>query len=166
MLGFKRVFIALFFTFAAVFIFIMIIRLANNKSGFLGFNDLLSYFESIDLYKPLNNFKNTFDNLKKVFDDFARSININTIFNNAGGSGGRGTDSNFWDNLVSGISSIFGWLGNNVANLFKMLYTIMAMPIHLLFDLINLIIDYFGIFIKFIDFIINFEGYTFVSPLS
>ena len=44
---FKRIIIALFGFFITLMLFVFIIRVANNKSGFLGISDLFDYFSLI-----------------------------------------------------------------------------------------------------------------------
>ena len=45
---FKKILISFFVIFSCLMLFIFIIRLSNNKEGFLGLSDLLDYFETID----------------------------------------------------------------------------------------------------------------------
>ena len=160
MVGFRRFFFVLFLSFACIFLFIFLIRLSYNRTGFLGFNDLLSYFEGKDLYKPITNFRDTFKRLGDSVHELSKSINITTIFGGSSGSGGRGVDKEWYETLASYVGSLFSWVGNNIANLFRLLFTIISMPIFLIFDLVELFVTYLGLFIDFIAYIISFDGYT------
>lgn len=131
---FKRVIIALFGFFAAFMLFVFIVRLANNKQGFLGFSDLFNYFGSgdLDLGKPVNDFVN---NLKNVFNDFSDIIESAKHINS------------FVDVLFI------------IAKLFVQAIKLIAFPVIVIFEIIKLVVSYFIIFGNFINWIISFEGW-------
>lgn len=135
---FKRVIFALFGFFITIMLFIFIIRVSRGLNGFLGFSDLIDYFDSgkIDFYKPINTF---IQNITKTFNGFASIIEKAKDINN------------FFDVL------------SLVATLLVQAFKLMAFPVILIFEFIRLIISYFSIFIDFINWIISFEGW---KPIS
>ena len=75
---FKKILIGFFVFFSAIMLFIFIIRLGNNKSGFLGLSDLLDYLGSgrVDFYKPLRVFN---DDVGGIIRDFQRYITESVV---------------------------------------------------------------------------------------
>lgn len=141
---FKRVLIAFFLSFATLFLFIFIIRLANGKNGFLGFSDLLAFFEEtdstgslkIDFYKPI----------QKLIDDVKSTIN------------------NF-NNIYSKMITKFGWWSTILLPVTAtlLIVEIISVPCIIIWDLTLMVITYISYFVSFINYIISFEGW--VSPI-
>jgi len=131
---FKRVIISLFIFFSVLMLFIMIIRLGNNKDGFFGFSDLINYLDSgkVNFYKPLRVFN---DDIGGIIRDFAKYIN--------------GIDVN---NPLDAIVLVV----KGIAQLFKLL----SIPVVAIFDFIKMIVEYIEIFTNFINYIISFDGYV------
>lgn len=130
---FKKVLISFFLIFSCLMLFIFIIRLSNNKEGFLGLSDLLDYFETIDFYKPLNHFKNDIGGIINSFNS-----SITRVQNNA----------SFWDSFLA------------VFNVIVQGFKLLSIPVVLVFDLAKMLWGYIEIFSNFINFIISFEGWT------
>lgn len=76
---FKKFIIAIFIATSSLFLFVMIIRLGNNKKGLLGVSDLISYVETRDLSKPLKNFSNSIETLTTSWKDFLTHLIITLI---------------------------------------------------------------------------------------
>lgn len=155
---FKRIIISILSIMFVLFLFIFLVRLGNNKTGFLGMEDLFSYFENVDMSKPLNNFKNSFDRLinswRQVFNDLGVS------FSTSGSSGGgRGYSYSFWES----IGRWFASFGNGLKDFFTALYTLIFFPVEFLLDLLIFIFEFFKIFFDFINWCITFEGYPPIS---
>lgn len=134
---FKKILISFFVIFSCLMLFIFIIRLANNKEGFLGLSDLLDYFETIDFYKPLNHFKNDIGGIINSFNS-----SITRVQNNV----------SFWDSFLA------------VFNVIVQGFKLLSIPVVLVFDLAKMLWGYIEIFSNFINFIISFEGWT--PPVS
>lgn len=130
---FKKVLISFFIFFSVLMLFIMIIRLGNNQSSFLGLSDLLNYFDigKIDFYKPLNYFNNDIGGIIRDFQRYLVEIQIN----------------NPLDALVA--------IGEGFVQLFKLI----SIPVVAIFDFLKMIVGYITIFADFINWIISFEGY-------
>lgn len=134
---FKKILISFFVIFSCLMLFIFIIRLSNNKEGFLGLSDLLDYFETIDFYKPLNHFKNDIGGIINSFNS-----SITRVQNNV----------SFWDSFLA------------VFNVIVQGFKLLSIPVVLVFDLAKMLWGYIEIFSNFINFIISFEGWT--PPVS
>lgn len=130
---FKKILISFFIFFSVLMLFIFIIRLANNKSSFLGLSDLLNYFESgkIDMYQPLQYFNNDLGGIIRDFQRFLSEIVIN--------------------NPLDFITAV----GEMIYQIFKLL----SIPVVAAFDVIKMVVGYITIFSNFIQWIISFEGY-------
>jgi len=130
---FKKVLISFFIFFSVLMLFIMIIRLGNNKSSFLGLSDLLNYFDSgkVDFYKPLNYFNNDIGGIIRDFQRYLTEIQIN----------------NPLDALVA--------IGEGFMQLFKLI----SIPVVAVFDFLKMLFGYITIFSDFINWVISFEGY-------
>lgn len=128
---FKKFFIALFGFFAIFILFIFIIRIANNKTGFMGLSDLFTYFESVDFQKPI-------DNLVKDVTNTYNSFN----------------------NVIVRLWSWGKWLPNIILPVLATieLVKIVAILCVIMWDIFVLAIGYIQIFTNFISFIIQFEG--------
>lgn len=128
---FRRFFIILFSSFSCIMLFVSIIRLSNNKNGFLGLSDFLTYVESVDFSEPTNkiagDIKTFVDNWKSVANEFSQSDNIFDI---------------------------------NAINFFSAVGKTLILPFTVIYDLLYLIWGYLKIFIDFVNWIITFEGYT------
>lgn len=77
-------------------LFIMLFRLWNGKTPFLSTRVIYNYFQTIDLWKPFNDFYNT------LLSDWS-SLSQQTFENVM-------TNRNWWDSVVSGITDGFYYL--------------------------------------------------------
>lgn len=134
---FKKILISFFVIFSCLMLFVFIIRLANNKEGFLGLSDLLDYFETIDFYKPLNYFKNDIGGIVNSFNSAIVRVQNN---------------SSFWDSFLA------------VFNVIVQGFKLLTIPVVIFFDLVKMLWGYIEIFSNFINFIISFDGWT--PPIS
>ena len=134
---FKKVLIAFFIFFSTLMLFIIIIRLGNNKISFLGLSDLFSYFENgnVDFYKPISYFSNDIGGIIRDFQYFLSDIVVN----------------NPWDAITVAVKML--------GNIFKLLY----IPVIAVFDLIKMLVGYISIFANFINWVISFEGYPAIT---
>jgi len=134
---FKKILISFFILFSVLMLFIMIIRLGNNQSSFLGLSDLINYFESgkIDMYKPLQVFNSDVGGIVRDFQRYITDI----AFNNP------------LDVLVA--------IGEAFVQLFKLI----SIPVIAVFDIIKMLVGYITIFSDFINWIISFEGYPAIT---
>ena len=130
---FKKVLISFFIFFSVLMLFIMIVRLGNNKTSFLGLSDLLDYFNSgkVDMYKPLSSFNNDVGGIIRDFQRYMTEISI----------------KNPLDAIV--------FLGEGFIQLFK----IISIPVVAVFDFLKMLFGYITIFADFINWVISFEGY-------
>ena len=137
---FKRVLISFFLRFAALLLFIFIIRLANDKPGFLGFSDLLAFFEETNEKGQL-----------KI--DFMRPINdlINDV---------QGTIKKF-NSIYTKMLTKFGWWNTILLPVTAtlLLVELVAVPCVIVWDLTALVLAYISYFVSFINYIISFEGW-------
>lgn len=155
---FKRVIVSMLCIMFVLFLFIFLVRLGNYKIGFLGMEDLFTYFEYVDFSKPLDNFKDSFDNLvnswRTVFDDIGISFSVS-----GSSGGGRGYSYSFWES----VGRWFSQFGSGLVDLIKALYTTMFFPIQFLLNVLIFVFEYFKIFFDFINWIISFDGYPPIS---
>lgn len=130
---FKRVLISLFVFFSVFMLFIMLIRLGNNKNGFFGFSDLIDYFNSgkVNFYQPLQYFNNDIGGIIRDFGSYLNGVVVN----------------NPLDALIV--------VAKGIAQLFKLL----SIPVVAVFDFIKMIVGYLNIFADFVNYIISFDGY-------
>lgn len=156
---FKKFIIAIVIATSSLFLFVMIIRLGNNKKGLLGISDLISYVETRDFAQPLENFSNSIDTLttswKQFFDSGAKIIN-----GSSNNSGGRGNGkSNAWNNFWNSVGNWLGSVGNAAKDFYISILTTITFPIQLLVNVLILIGNGFKEFYLFIQWITTFEGY-------
>lgn len=144
----RKAIISLFCIFITMFMFIFVLRLAQGKRGFLGFNDLFSYFESVDFNKPLRRFSNDISTLSKSWQSFGNQNNGVIV---------QGTFGQIYQDLPGySSSSLFE------SHFFKTINAIaetIAFPFKLIGDILLMIVDYLVIFTGFISWFISFEGY-------
>lgn len=160
---FKKFIIAIFIATSSLFLFVMIIRLGNNKKGLLGVSDLISYVETRDLSKPLKNFSNSIETLTTSWKDFFDSFNNYTdnSFNSSGRDNGK--TPNKFQEFFNSLGKAFSNVGNNLKTFYFALLTTITFPVQLLVDIAILIGNGFKEFYLFINWITTFEGYPQVT---
>lgn len=132
-MGFGKVLARILLIILPIFLFIWLIRLANDKDNYFGVSAFVNYFKNIQFTKYYQQIFTDFNNVIETYKQNAFAI----ITANASG------------NIFQMIAEIFGLLGNTIKVIF-------VFPLQILYDIIVFIVNVIGEIINFGIYIINY----------